>query len=211
MFKCKRQRAAIASGLCLLVAVVLLRSQVLAQRSMDVGTDQNSAARSFTSQAAVAARGTCNRAIGEAGDDYRLRVLKAKRTYREALLAARQSAMKTASLDEANSLDAEIKNVDGELQSAGSTDLPSVSTALVITKAQYGIEGHWLDITKLLNSQIHQGRIQSVVDLTDPASGVAKTAIINGTLGGKKFTLQFPEQFPLNHLIFGAPLNAGRN
>jgi hypothetical protein len=177
----------------------------LGQRGGDSLTDVNPQGRAFTTQSALAARGTCNRDIGEALDEYRLRVLKAKRTYRDALLVAKQAAMKNTNLDEANAVDAEVRNVDLELQAVASTDAPSPGGPLVITHAQYGIEGHWLDITKLMNSQIHQGRIESVTDLSDPASGMAKMTVIYGTIGGKKFTLQFPEQFPLNHLIFGVP------
>ena len=169
--------------------------------------DPRQPAPPFKSGNALEARSAYVRAMNKARDDYRQHILKAKRVYRDSLNEAKQAAMKTGNLDEANAVQAELKIVDTEIAAIPNLPPPDIAPELVIRRARYGADQRQEDITRSLNAQIQDGRIDNVPVVPDPAPGTIKSVVIEGTYGGVDFVLAFPESFPLHHLRFGRPTN----
>ena len=195
-------------GLMLIAMVVLL---VDAARGQSAGARKpanpsSPAPPTFKTESTWEARAASVRAIERAQADYRQQVLKAKQKYRDALQQAKAAAMKSGNLDEANAVQAELAQVEKDIRGIPDLSTPQMAPPpeLIIRRASYGVEGRATDIAQLMNTQIRNGRIDSV-NPPDPASGVVKSVKIEGTYGGYDFVLSFPENFPLHHLVFGRP------
>jgi hypothetical protein len=162
----------------------------------------------FKTPAALEARAACARATNKARDEYRQHVLKAKRAYRDALVEAKKAVMKAGDLDEANALQAELKMAEKDMAAIPTLPPPHPGPDLVIRHATYGAGERQEDVTRALNLQVRDGRIDEVPGLADPAPGVLKTMVIEGAYGGANFVLNITESFPVQHLKFGRPKDA---
>jgi hypothetical protein len=93
--------------------------------------------------------------------------------------------------------------VDTEIKE--SITFPRLAKGLVINRARYGSGDRWADITKILQSQVHDDSLAKIQGISDPAPNVHKTTVIEGSYGGSDFVLSFNESFPLYNLTFGKP------
>jgi hypothetical protein len=142
-------------------------------------------------------------AMKKAELEYNQKVLLATKNYRSRLEAAKGAVLAEGNLDEIKALQAEMDRLDQELKDYKDTR-PVTGRGLIIAKAQFGISDRWADVTEQVRSGVRNNAIDTVAKLPDPAYGVRKTMIIQGSYGGKEFVLSFNEGKPAS-IVFGAP------
>ncbi|MCY2954413.1 MAG: hypothetical protein NTU53_20980 [Planctomycetota bacterium] len=136
-------------------------------------------------------------------DAYYERIQAARRTYRDSLVQAKAAVMKNGDLDDANAIQAQLKEIESQIKN------PPVgiksSRGLVIDRATYGLDNKWMDVTPIIRSQVADDTMSSLGRLPEPAFGRNKTIFIQGTYAGREFLLSFNGGDPGATLIFGKP------
>jgi hypothetical protein len=142
-----------------------------------------------------------------AEDEYNKRMSAARNKYREALSGAKNAAMKSGDLDDANHMQAEIEQLSDDTK--GPPRPAKVEGPVVVRSASYGAGDKWADVTKTVRSHVRGPGLANFYEgLPDPAYGVHKSLVIEGTYGGKDFVLTCGED--RSKYYFGEPPREGR-
>jgi hypothetical protein len=156
----------------------------------------------FTNIKAREAAASYDKEQRRAEDDYSKRMTAARTKYLEALAAAKNAAMKNGNLDDANRMQAAIERLSEDIKA---TARPAKAEgSLVVRSAQYGAGDRWADVTKNVRSHLRGGGMTNFYEgFPDPAHGVEKNLVIEGTYGGKEFVLTCGED--RSNYYFGEP------
>ena len=127
-----------------------------------------------------------------AEDEYNKRMATARTKYKEALAGAKNAAMKSGDLEDANRMQAEIDQLSEEIKSPAR--LARADGPLTVRSARYGAGDKWADVTQNVRSHVHGGGLVNFYEgLPDPAFGVHKSLVVEGAYGGKDFVLTLGE------------------
>lgn len=135
--------------------------------------------------------------VARAEEDCNDRILKARRSYRDALVQAQGLAVKSGDLDEANAIRDEIRGLD-EQTGSGAGDFS-------IIEARWGVKGKWSDFTKIAQSHVAGDALPTLDGLADPAVGQQKTIVIKAVYGGRPLVLICDTGNPLQAFFLGKP------